>query len=433
LGKNQVRSLVDELEVDARLFTNTESAPEQQKKMAQDLVDEDGSIQVLVTTPETLSKNKMLRDALSIASDMNKIFCVAIDEAHVAEPWGRDFRPAYVYLAESLQILDRSKIPLYACTASADREAQLRILETLSMSMNAATFVASADRPEIQLAVVYKELLDADDRDSVVSKMAAYIKEDTCGLIYCRNKSTVDRVTSMLQSVEGFDELVLPYHAGLDQHVRRRNQEAWEEGDVSVLVCTIAFGMGINKRNVRYVLHYDPPQDLAEYYQQIGRAGRDGQLAYAVLFASHEEIEQGKRRDRHGGMHGIEEYVYSGSCRRKILSGHFGEGTSCSRLSREFHCDVCQKSARLDEAIHKIERLATERAEGAVNHIKRPAGDPSPCKPIRPSVLQKMDSNSPSKPDAFIQKPSISSAVTAAFVSPWRRGGGPVAPERSTG
>ena len=270
LGKNQAKSLAEELDVDARLFTNSDASLEQQKKMADDIADPDGSIQVLITTPETLSRNMLLRGALSVASDLGKIFCVAIDEAHVAEPWGREFRPAYRQLPEILQVLDRKRIPMLACTASASKDAQMRIMDTLGIKKDCKVFVASADRAEIQLNVypkelcVYpKELLDASedpDQDPVVLKMAEYVEEGVCGLIFCRSKATVDRVASSLQAIDGLEDLVLAYHAGLESKVRERRQRAWEDGDVSVLVCTIAFGMGINKPDVRSVCtNFFPP------------------------------------------------------------------------------------------------------------------------------------------------------------------------------
>jgi ATP-dependent DNA helicase RecQ len=431
LGKNQVRSLADELEVDARLFTNSSCTPEEQKKMAEDLKDEDGSIQVLITTPETLARNQLLRDALSIASDAGKLFCIAVDEAHVAHQWGHDFRPAYALLAETLQIIDRTRVPIYACTASANRDAQDAILETLSMSLNAARFVASADRPEIQLSVVYKELLDKNERDPVAKEMAAFITDDSCGLIYCRTKSTCDAVAKRLQCIEGLEERVGTYHADLDQRIRERNQAAWEEGDLNVLVCTVAFGLGVNKSNVRWVLHYDPPGDLADFYQQVGRAGRDGELARSVLFVSHEEVAKGKR---YGGMRGMDDYVYGGSCRRKVLTSFFGAAKSCSGLDPQFKCDVCLKTSRLNEALDRIERLAAENAEGRTpaNEVKRPLGDPSPLKPLRPAVLRKLGSPSNntntstngSNANAKVLALAPDSSLRAAFVSPWKGGGG---------
>ena len=170
--------------------------------------------------------------------------------------------------------------------------------------------------------------------------------------------------------------------------------------------------------SIRFVLHYDPPADLAEYLQQIGRAGRDGRLSRAVMFASHEEIEEGKRRDRHGGFQGVEEYVYSGSCRRKVLSSEFGDGVSCAGRDEVFKCDICRKTARLGETLRTIDRRDAKKNLDGLN--TRFEDDQLPS---RPSVLQKVE-NMPPRP--IYRKPSRiaqnqSRAVTAAFVNPMRR------------
>ncbi len=399
LGTNQVKNLVDEMGVDARVWTNSESSKEAQEKMAADLQDEDGSIGVLITTPETIGRNNLLRSSLSIAGDKGRIFCVAVDEAHVAYPWGSEFRPSYRNLPAALQIIDRSRVPMYACTASANREARDQICEILGMALNANQFVASADRPEIQMSVVFKELLDQNERDPVVQDMIRYVRVGGSGIIYCREKNTVDRVCSMLRCTAGLEDLVAPYHAGLDRRTRERHQEAWEEGDVPVLIATVAFSMGINKPDVRFVLQYDPPNTLADLLQQAGRAGRDGKRAVTVLYASHEEVQAAIRFSK--GDSSIMEYCYSGSCRRHVLTSYFGTSSrSCASLGAEFKCDVCLKSAMsVTAALERAERLAAERTAGRLGDVDT---DESPIKrtrtpetsPIRPSVLQRLNGGS---------------------------------------
>ena len=394
LGKNQARTLVDEMGIDARVWTNSESSKDEQEKMAADLQDGDGSIGVIITTPETVSRNTLLRNTLSIAADIGRIFCVAVDEAHVAWPWGSEFRPSYRNLPASLQIVDRSRVPMYACTASANRDARDQICETLGMALNTKQFVASADRPEIQMSVVYKELLDPNERDPVVSHMISYVRDGGSGIIYCRQKSTVDRVCSMLRSTAGLEDLVAPYHAGLDQRTRERHQEAWEEGDVPVLVATVAFSMGINKPDVRFVLEYDPPGTLADLLQQSGRAGRDGKRAVSILYASHEEAQTVARLSK--GDRSIMEYCYSGLCRRQVLTSYFGPSSrSCAGLGAEFKCDVCLKSAMsVTAALDRAERLAAAKTVGGSDGVD----DESPIKrsrtpeksPMRPSVLKRI-------------------------------------------
>jgi len=382
LAKNQVRSLDEEFGVDAHMWSS-ETPLASQKKLAADLMSEHGSVQVLFTTPESLERNQLLRDALSIASDMGKMFCVAVDEAHVVDPWGTDFRPSYLKLAYLIQALNN--VPVYACTATANQDSQDRICEVLCLK-KCVSLIGGFDRPEIQLNVCYKELLDQSARDPTAHAMAAFLQENrTTGIIYCRNRITCDRVASILNA-QGI-ESVLPYHAGLSQAERQFAQTEWEDGNVQCLVCTIAFGLGINKTDVRWVLHYEPPLNLEEYYQQIGRAGRDGQAATTILYVSHADIEDAKRRDKKGEMMAIEEYVYSGTCRRKLISQYFGgTGITCTKLPEEHTCDICRKSSLLSLAQEKI--LTNQRSPGAPPVEK--ADDESPLKRIRHSVLQKL-------------------------------------------
>lgn len=437
LGNNQMRTLVDEMGVDARVWTNSESSKDEQEKMAADLQDADGSIGVIITTPETVSRNTLLRNTLSIASDMGRIFCVAVDEAHVAYPWGSEFRPSYRNLPAALQIIDRSRVPIYACTASANRDARDQICETLGMALNTNQFVASADRPEIQMSVVFKELLDPNERDPVVQDIVRYVRDGGSGIIYCRQKSTVDRVCSMLRSMAGLDDLVAPYHAGLDQRTRERHQEAWEEGDVPVLVATVAFSMGINKPDVRFVVQYDPPNTLADLLQQAGRAGRDGKHAVSVLYASHEEVQTSTRFSK--GDTSIMEYCYSGSCRRHVLTSYFGPTSkTCASLGAEFKCDVCLKSAMsVTAALERAERLVAARTSGGMGDVD---SDESPIKrtrtpeksPMRPSVLQRLNGGRDTNvvKSSILGKKPVAPSVRAPFRPAFR--GAPSAPEGSS-
>ena len=382
LAKNQVRSLEEDFGVDARLWSS-ETQVSSQKKIASDLVSESGSVQVVFTTPESFANNQLLRDSLSIASDMGKIFCVAVDEAHVADPWGSTFRPCFLLIAQHIQSLNN--VPVYACTATANETSQSRICEVLQLQ-KCLTLIGGFDRPEIQLNVCYKELLDSSARDPTAHAIAAFLREQhSTGIIYCKNRMTCDRVSHILNA-EGI-ESVLPYHAGLSQADRQYAQTEWEDGSIQCLVCTIAFGLGINKTDVRWVLHYEPPSNLEEYYQQIGRAGRDGQSATSILYVSRADIEDAKKKDRKGEIPFIEEFVYSGSCRRKIISEYFGgKGNTCCNLPNEHKCDICRKSSLLSLAQEKI--LALESTSST--HQAEDSTDDSPCKKIRHSVLQKL-------------------------------------------
>jgi len=198
----------------------------------------------------------------------------------------------------------------------------------------------------------------------------------------------------------------------LSQTERQYAQTEWEDGNVQCLVCTIAFGLGINKTDVRWVLHYEPPLNLEEYYQQIGRAGRDGQAATTILYVSHADIENAKRRDRKGEMEAIEEYVYSGVCRRKLISQYFGgRGITCTNLPEEHTCDVCRKSSLLSLAQEKI---LLEQASAGAPPAQDTEDEESPLKKIRHSVLQKLGAFQESLPARDLKKKS----VLSGFVKP---------------
>jgi ATP-dependent DNA helicase RecQ len=382
LARNQIRALDENFGIDARLWAS-ETSLAQQKAIASDLVAEPGScsVQLLYTTPESLASNRLLKDALSISSDMNKLFCIAVDEAHVVDPWGHDFRPAYLKLHESLKALNN--VPVLACTATANQESQERIRSLLCMNANAAVFVGGFDRPEIQLNVVYKELLDQSQRDPTAHYMASFIQErNSSGIIYCRNRTTCDRLKNVLMSY-GVSS-VLSYHAGLSTTERDHAQEEWEDGEIKCLVCTIAFGLGINKSDVRWVLHYEPPQNMSEFYQQIGRAGRDGELAHCILFASHQDIETMMRKDHREDLGEMKEYLYSGSCRRMLITSHFGKGTACPQTGGDSRCDICRKEDTLSLALEAIQHGVSTNGQNMPQ-----TNDPSERElSFRPSVLQ---------------------------------------------
>lgn len=385
LAKNQVRSLDEEYGIDARLWSS-ETSLSCQKSIASDLMAETGSsVQVLFTTPESMEKNQLLRDSLSIASDMGKIFCIAVDEAHVVDPWGHDFRPAYLHIANHIQSLNQ--VPVYACTATANANSQDRICESLGLQRH-VSLIGGFDRPEIQLNVCFKELLDQGVRDPTAHSMATFIRErQSSGIIYCKNRITCDRLSRILNS-EGIDS-VLPYHAGLSQSERHYAQTEWEDSNIQCLVCTIAFGLGINKTDVRWILHYEPPSNLEEYYQQIGRAGRDGQAATAILYVSYEDINEAKRKDKKKEATFVEEYVYSGTCKRKLISQYFGgRGVTCSNMPVEHTCDICRKTSLLSLAQEKIQQSLQPDGHPRPSRSKMIEG--SPHKKIRHAVLQKI-------------------------------------------
>lgn len=261
---------------------------------------------------------------------------IAIDEAHCISHWGHDFRPEYLTLAH----LKRSfaNVPFIALTATADKLTRKDILEKLELK-NPAVFVSSFNRANIRYTVEGKrnstdKLLDFLDK-----------RKDESGIVYCLSRASTERLAEDL-SHEGFQ--ALPYHAGLDKEVRAKHQELFLRDEVKIIVATVAFGMGIDKSNVRYVVHMDLPKNIEGYYQETGRAGRDGLESEALLFYSYADVTKMKKFVEVEGnaeqteiylkkLNQMAEYGDLITCRRKYLLNYFDEAATnyCG------NCDVC--------------------------------------------------------------------------------------------
>ena len=290
-----------------------------------------GEVKLLYTSPETL-----LRPETLLMLDNCRVDCLAIDEAHCISAWGHDFRPEYRQLLPV-----RQRYPGAVCvafTATATARVRRDISEMLGFR-HENEFVASFDRENLYLAV--------QPRTNGLAQTLAFLgaHRDASGIIYCSTRSGVDRLTARL-AAKGWG--VLPYHAGLSDEDRRRNQEAFSRDKAPIIVATIAFGMGINKSNVRFVLHYNLPQSIENYYQEIGRAGRDGLRADCLLLYSLADrqtiygfIEEGAERERagrHARLEAMTRYAEADGCRRAVLLPYFGEEPAA--LSCGF-CDNC--------------------------------------------------------------------------------------------
>jgi ATP-dependent DNA helicase RecQ len=277
-----------------------------------------GQIKLLYTAPETL-----LRPETLALLDACRVDCLTIDEAHCISEWGHDFRPEYRQLAGV-----RRRLPGAVClavTATATERVRADIRDSLGIA-GAAVFVSSFDRENLFLAV--------ESRFDALGQTLAFLEahRDQSGIIYCMTRKTVDALTAQLNA-HGWN--ALPYHAGLDTATRQANQRRFTYDEAPIIVATIAFGMGINKSNVRFVLHYDLPKDLESYYQQIGRAGRDGLRADCLLLFSGQDvftinflIDQGDPAQRPGAMARLQAmlgYAESDQCRRRPLLAYFGE------------------------------------------------------------------------------------------------------------
>lgn len=280
-----------------------------------------GKTKMLYIAPETLKKDDTIEFLKSI-----KISFVAVDEAHCISEWGHDFRPEYRRIKQMIKAID--DVPMMALTATATPKVQGDIQKNLSMT-DAKVFKSSFNR-----ANLYYEVRPKTKKEVVIKDLVGYVKSKgtQSGIIYCLSRKKVEEIAQILQ-VNGIN--ALPYHAGMDAKTRASHQDKFLMEDVNVIVATIAFGMGIDKPDVRYVIHYDVPKSLEGYYQETGRAGRDGIDSECILYYNPADIEKLEKfmkdkpvAEREIGTQLLFEttaFAESSQCRRKILLHYFGE------------------------------------------------------------------------------------------------------------
>ena len=296
----------------------------------------EGNVKLLYAAPETL-----LRPETLLLLQECQVDCLTIDEAHCISEWGHDFRPEYRQLVDLRRRL--SDAACIAVTATATERVRQDIKSSLAIP-KAGEFIASFNRENLHLAVEPK----VDGFAQTVAFLQAH--PDQSGIIYCSTRKQVDELTEHL-AARSYS--VLPYHGGLDNGTRARNQRSFITDDVPIIVATIAFGMGINKSNVRFILHYDLPKNIESYYQQIGRAGRDGLQADCLLLFSYADVrtinffisQQADSQQKGARMRldALLSFVETNECRRRPLLTYFGEKYTIE------NCELCDNCLSDDE------------------------------------------------------------------------------------
>jgi len=334
LMKNQVDQM-NAYGVNARFLNSTLSKGEI-TRLKKDCMQ--GIIKLLYVAPESLNKE----ETIEFLKKVNVSF-VAIDEAHCISEWGHDFRPEYRRIKSMIQTL--GEMPVIALTATATPKVQLDIQKNLQME-EADVFISSFNRKNLYYEVRPKK--------ETKKQLIKFLKDHKgkSGVIYCLSRKKVEEIATLL-NVNGFK--AAPYHAGLDPDVRMKNQDDFLNEEVDIIVATIAFGMGIDKPDVRFVVHYDVPKSLEGYYQETGRAGRDGLEGLCLMFYSHNDLNKlekfnkdkpvQERENARVLLQEMEFYAESPVCRRRQLLHYFGE-----EYTQE-NCGMC------DNCVHPRERF----------------------------------------------------------------------------
>ena len=340
-------------------FLNSTLSKKQITTVKSDLLS--GKTKMLYVAPETLTK----QENLDFFSDL-KISFFAVDEAHCISEWGHDFRPEYRRLRE-MMVQINPDIPVIALTATATPKVQSDIIKNLGLR-DANIFISSFNRPNL-----YYEIQPKIKIDQTIKNIVRFITQmkNKSGIIYTLNRKTTEELADILVA-NGIKAIA--YHAGLDSKLRAERQDLFMNEDVHVIVATIAFGMGIDKPDIRFVIHYNIPKSIENYYQETGRAGRDGLEGKCILYYSHKDVSKLEHlmrdkplSEREVGAQLISETVAfseSGVCRRKILMSYFGEeygDENCGQCDNCLHPKEQQEAKESAVKVLKVIKALDER------------------------------------------------------------------------
>ncbi len=315
-------------------FLNSSLNKTQQRQVKSDL--EEGKTKLLYIAPETLTKQENVDFFATLPIEF-----IAVDEAHCISEWGHDFRPEYRKIKEVIDVIN-PELPIIALTATATPKVQDDIVKNLGFEDH-NTFISSFNRPNL-----YYEIQPKPQEKDAITSITKFISKHKgkSGIIYVLNRKTTEKLASVL-AANGIK--AVPYHAGMDAKTRALRQDQYLNEDVDVIVATIAFGMGIDKPDVRFVIHYNLPKSLENYYQETGRAGRDGLEGNCILYFSQKDLQKLEHllkdkpfSEREMNSQLINEtvhYIESGACRRKTILHYFGEEYPEENCG---NCDNCR-------------------------------------------------------------------------------------------